>query len=93
MMIRAASYFLFPERTIFNGLVHSSYQFEMVVSSKCSLFMRVSVMRALTVVIIHFLFRSNSHFIFIALPFSYCLLICVCKIHIIHAASGCNVID
>ena len=59
----------------------------------CSLFMRVSVMRALTVVIIRFLFRSNSHFIFIALTFSYCLLICVCKIHVIHAASGCNVID
>ena len=64
--------------------------FEMVVSNKCSLFMRVSVMRTLTVVIIHFLFRSNTHFIFIALPFSYCLLICVCKIHVIHAARGCK---
>ena len=92
MVIRAANYFCFLKEH--NRLVHPSYQFEMVVSNKCSLFMRVSVMRALTVVIIHFLFKSNTHFISIALPFSYCRLICVCNIHVpIHAASGCNVID
>ena len=27
------------------------------------------------------------------LPFWYCLLICVCKIHVIHAARGCDVIN